>query len=164
VLTADDRRLADVPLLIVHGCVAMLAQSRVVLPEILNARMSDAAQVGLWASSHRINGQSACVRLITPSSIASERGYLKSTTASIWFRSRRHLRLARHTGRPGSRMDERAPLCWIAIATAAKSANTRRPLTPEVLVSGSKWAVVRARQPIESLIRSDSVPEWATTI
>ncbi len=45
-------------------------------------------------------------------------------------------------------------------ATMASTYNSR-PLTPEVLVGGSKWAVVRARQPIESLIRSDSVPEWA---
>jgi diaminopimelate decarboxylase len=48
-------------------------------------------------------------------------------------------------------------------ATMASTYNSR-PLTPEVLVSGSQWAVVRAREPIESLIRSDSVPEWLRAV
>ncbi|MDB5736828.1 MAG: diaminopimelate decarboxylase [Sphingomonas bacterium] len=48
-------------------------------------------------------------------------------------------------------------------ATMASTYNSR-PLTPEVLVSGSKWAVVRARQPIEALIGADSVPEWANGV
>jgi diaminopimelate decarboxylase len=46
-------------------------------------------------------------------------------------------------------------------ATMASTYNSR-PLTPEVMVSGDKWAVVRARQPVEALIAADSVPEWAT--
>ncbi len=45
-------------------------------------------------------------------------------------------------------------------ATMASTYNSRA-LTPEVMVSGSKWAIVRARQPIEALIAADSVPEWA---
>jgi len=45
-------------------------------------------------------------------------------------------------------------------ATMASTYNSR-PLTPEVMVSGDKWAVVRARQPVEALIAADSVPEWA---
>lgn len=44
-------------------------------------------------------------------------------------------------------------------ATMASTYNSRA-LTPEVLVSGDKWAVVRARQPIEALIAADSVPDW----
>ncbi len=44
-------------------------------------------------------------------------------------------------------------------ATMASTYNSR-PLTPEVMVSGGRWAIVRARQPIESLIAADSVPEW----
>ncbi|MEJ7926763.1 diaminopimelate decarboxylase [Sphingobium sp. AN641] len=44
-------------------------------------------------------------------------------------------------------------------ATMAGTYNSR-PLTPEVLVSGDRWAVVRARPPIETLIEGDSVPEW----
>jgi diaminopimelate decarboxylase len=44
-------------------------------------------------------------------------------------------------------------------ATMASTYNSR-PLTPEVLVDGSRWAVVRPRIPIETLIRNDVVPEW----
>jgi diaminopimelate decarboxylase len=36
-----------------------------------------------------------------------------------------------------------------------------RALTPEVLVSGDKWAVVRKRPPIETLIEGDIIPDWA---
>ncbi len=45
-------------------------------------------------------------------------------------------------------------------ATMASTYNSRA-LTPEVMVSGPKWAIVRARQPIEALIAGDCVPEWA---
>ena len=54
----------------------------------------------------------------------------------------------------------------IAFATAgaygANMATTynSRPLVPEVLVSGGKWAIVRARPPIEALIAGDSIPDW----
>jgi diaminopimelate decarboxylase len=44
-------------------------------------------------------------------------------------------------------------------ATMAGTYNSR-PLTPEVLVSGDKWAVVRARPPIQALIEADSIPDW----
>ncbi|WIW88759.1 diaminopimelate decarboxylase [Sphingobium sp. V4] len=44
-------------------------------------------------------------------------------------------------------------------ATMAGTYNSR-PLTPEVLVSGDKWAVVRARPPIQALIDGDIIPDW----
>lgn len=44
-------------------------------------------------------------------------------------------------------------------ATMASTYNSRA-LTPEVLVSGDKWAVVRERPPIETLIAGDSIPDW----
>ncbi|MET0270172.1 MAG: diaminopimelate decarboxylase [Sphingomonas sp.] len=44
-------------------------------------------------------------------------------------------------------------------ATMAGTYNSR-PLTPEVIVSGNDWSVVRARQPIEALIAADSLPPW----
>ena len=44
-------------------------------------------------------------------------------------------------------------------ATMAGTYNSR-PLTPEVLVSGDQWAVVRARPPIEALIDADIIPDW----
>ena len=44
-------------------------------------------------------------------------------------------------------------------ATMASTYNSRA-LTPEVLVSGDKWAVVRERPPVETLINGDSIPNW----
>lgn len=44
-------------------------------------------------------------------------------------------------------------------ATMAGTYNSRA-LTPEVLVSGDKWAVVRARPPVEALIAGDLIPDW----
>jgi diaminopimelate decarboxylase len=44
-------------------------------------------------------------------------------------------------------------------ATMASTYNSR-PLTPEVMVSGDRWAVVRKRMPIEALIAADHLPDW----
>ncbi len=44
-------------------------------------------------------------------------------------------------------------------ATMASTYNSRA-LTPEVLVKGDKWAVVRERQPVEALIAADRLPDW----
>ena len=63
-------------------------------------------------------------------------------------------------------MDRVAPGDLVAFMTAgaygATMASTynSRALTPEVLVSGNEWAVVRERQPIEALIAADSLPPW----
>ena len=47
-----------------------------------------------------------------------------------------------------------------AYAAAMSSTYNSRPLTPEVLVDGKRWAVVRKRLPLEALIERDTVPEW----
>ena len=44
-------------------------------------------------------------------------------------------------------------------AVMASEYNTR-PLVPEVLVSGAKWSVVRARPSLDEIIARDSVPDW----
>ena len=44
-------------------------------------------------------------------------------------------------------------------ATMASTYNSR-PLTPEVMVSGDKFAVIRERQDIEELIKADKLPGW----
>ena len=44
-------------------------------------------------------------------------------------------------------------------ATMASTYNSR-PLTPEVLVDGGQWAVVRERLDVEALIAADSIPYW----
>src|SRR6185437_7300052 len=47
-----------------------------------------------------------------------------------------------------------------AYAAAMSSTYNSRPLTPEVLVDGSRWAVVRPRVDVEALIASDRIPDW----
>ena len=44
-------------------------------------------------------------------------------------------------------------------ATMASTYNSR-PLTPEVMVSGERWSVVRKRTSIEALIAADHLPDW----
>lgn len=44
-------------------------------------------------------------------------------------------------------------------ATMASTYNSR-PLTPEVLVNGDRFAVVRERIDVEALIRADTIPDW----
>jgi len=47
-----------------------------------------------------------------------------------------------------------------AYAAAMSSTYNSRPLTPEVLVDSSRWAVVRPRVDIDRLIAADRMPEW----
>jgi diaminopimelate decarboxylase len=47
-----------------------------------------------------------------------------------------------------------------AYAAAMSSTYNSRPLTPEVLVDGSRWAVVRPRIDVDRLIAADQVPNW----
>jgi len=44
-------------------------------------------------------------------------------------------------------------------ATMAGTYNSR-PLAPEVLVDGDKWAVIRPRRDLESYLAEEQVPEW----
>jgi len=47
-----------------------------------------------------------------------------------------------------------------AYAAAMSSTYNSRPLTPEVLVDGSRWALVRPRIEVDRLIAADSIPDW----
>ncbi len=47
-----------------------------------------------------------------------------------------------------------------AYGSVMSSAYNSRPPAPEVLVSGARLAVVRARQTVDDLIRQESVPDW----
>jgi diaminopimelate decarboxylase len=47
-----------------------------------------------------------------------------------------------------------------AYAAAMSSTYNSRPLTPEVLVEGSRWAVVRPRIDVDRLIAADNIPDW----
>jgi diaminopimelate decarboxylase len=47
-----------------------------------------------------------------------------------------------------------------AYAAAMSSTYNSRPLTPEVLVDGARWAVVRPRIGVDGLIAMDRMPQW----
>ena len=47
-----------------------------------------------------------------------------------------------------------------AYAAAMASTYNSRPLTPEVLVDGSRWAIVRPRVDVDALIAGDRMPDW----
>src|SRR5205823_9198403 len=47
-----------------------------------------------------------------------------------------------------------------AYAAAMSSTYNSRPLTPEVLVDGDRWAVVRPRIGVEALTGSGDLPAW----
>jgi diaminopimelate decarboxylase len=47
-----------------------------------------------------------------------------------------------------------------AYAAAMSSTYNSRPLTPEVLVDGGRWAVIRPRVDVEALIAADRIPDW----
>jgi diaminopimelate decarboxylase len=50
-----------------------------------------------------------------------------------------------------------------AYGSAMASTYNSRPLIPEVLVDGSRFAVVRPRQSFEDLLGQDMVPDWLST-
>ena len=47
-----------------------------------------------------------------------------------------------------------------AYAATMSSTYNSRPLTPEVIVDGGRWAVVRERLDVEAMIGADVIPEW----
>ncbi len=47
-----------------------------------------------------------------------------------------------------------------AYAATMGSTYNSRPLAPEVLVSGARWAVVRERLDVDHLIEADHIPDW----
>ncbi|HWJ38862.1 MAG TPA: diaminopimelate decarboxylase [Sphingomicrobium sp.] len=47
-----------------------------------------------------------------------------------------------------------------AYAAAMSGTYNSRPLTPEVLVDGDRWSVVRPRIGVEGLIAMDRIPDW----
>jgi diaminopimelate decarboxylase len=49
-----------------------------------------------------------------------------------------------------------------AYGAAMSGTYNSRPLTPEVLVDGLRWAVVRPRIEVDRLIAADRIPDWLT--
>jgi diaminopimelate decarboxylase len=49
-----------------------------------------------------------------------------------------------------------------AYGAAQASQYNTRPLVPEVLVNGDKYAVIRKRPSVEDILKTESVPDWLT--
>ncbi len=47
-----------------------------------------------------------------------------------------------------------------AYGSVMSSTYNARPLAAEVMVDGDRWSVIRARQPVEALWSSETVPDW----
>lgn len=50
--------------------------------------------------------------------------------------------------------------CAGAYGAVMSSTYNSRPLVPEVLVNGARWAVTRRRPTIEEMIRAETLPDW----
>ena len=116
---------------------------------IVDAAMNDLMRPALYDAWHRIdavrpNGRSWTANVVGP---VCETGDTFAT---------------------GRRMDEVAAGDLVvfrtagAYAAAMSSTYNSRALTPEVLVDGDRWAVVRPRIDVDRLIAADRVPEWLT--
>jgi diaminopimelate decarboxylase len=114
---------------------------------IVDAAMNDLMRPALYDAWHRIdavrpNGASRTANVVGP---VCETGDTFAT---------------------GRQMDEVAAGDLVVFRTAGAYAATMastynsRPLTPEVLVDGNRWAVVRPRVEVDALIAADRIPDW----
>ena len=116
---------------------------------IVDAAMNDLMRPALYDAWHRIeaarpSGQQRTVNVVGP---VCETGDTFATARKMDQVGAGDLVVFRTAG---------------AYAAAMSSTYNSRPLTPEVLVDGSRWAVVRPRIDIDQLIAGDFIPEWLT--
>ena len=114
---------------------------------IVDAAMNDLMRPALYDAWHRIeavrpNGRQGTANVVGP---VCETGDTFATSRSMDEVGAGDLVVFRTAG---------------AYAAAMSSTYNSRPLTPEVLVDGRRWAVVRPRIDIDRLIAADRVPEW----
>jgi len=114
---------------------------------ILDAAMNDLMRPALYDAWHRIeavrpNGKQRTANVVGP---VCETGDTFATGRQMDDVAAGDLVVFRTAG---------------AYAAAMASTYNSRPLTPEVLVDGSRWAVVRPRIDVDRLIAADRVPDW----
>jgi diaminopimelate decarboxylase len=114
---------------------------------IVDAAMNDLMRPALYDAWHQIDA------------VRPDRGQWTANVVGPVCESGDTFATARHMDRvdPGDLIVFRTAGAY---AAAMSSTYNSRPLTPEVLVDGSRWAVVRERRDIESMIAADHVPEW----
>jgi diaminopimelate decarboxylase len=117
---------------------------------IVDAAMNDLMRPSLYDAWHDIRAVAPCGRRV----LANVVGPVCESGDTF----------AMHRGMDEAKADDLLAFMTAGAygATMAGTYNSR-PLTPEVMVSGNKWSVVRARQPLEALIKADNLPPWLVT-
>jgi len=114
---------------------------------IVDAAMNDLMRPSLYDAWHAIqavapNGERMVANVVGP---VCETGDTFATGRSLDHAKAGDLFIFRTAG---------------AYAATMASTYNSRPLTPEVLVEGSKWAIVRRRVDVQALIDADAIPDW----
>ncbi|MFL6766076.1 MAG: diaminopimelate decarboxylase [Sphingomicrobium sp.] len=114
---------------------------------IVDAGMNDLMRPALYDAWHRIEAVKPSGRLCTANVVGPvcETGDTFATAREMEEVAAGDLVIFRTAG---------------AYAAAMSSTYNSRALTPEVLVDGSRWAVVRPRMEVEALIAADRIPDW----
>lgn len=117
---------------------------------VLDAAMNDLLRPALYEAWHGIVPVSA-VDAVAPGEAADVVGPV-CETGDTFARGRPMPPLG-----AGSRL---AILDAGAYGSVMSSTYNARPLAAQVMVDGARWAVIRARQPVETLWAGESVPDW----
>ena len=151
-----DLRLAIEPGRWLVGPAGLLLASVVLVKEaarrfvVLDAAMNDLVRPALYESWHGIVPVSA-VDAVRPASPADVVGPV-CESGDVFTRGRALPPLG-----PGSRL---ALLDAGAYGSVMSSTYNARPFAAQVLVEGGRWSVIRARQPIEALWATETIPDW----
>ena len=116
---------------------------------IVDAAMNDLMRPALYDAHHEIDPVSPTGELMTANVVGPvcETGDTFATGRTMGRIAAADLIVFRTAG---------------AYAATMASTYNSRPLTAEVIVRGSEWAVVRERQDIQALIGADKMPPWLT--
>ncbi len=117
---------------------------------VLDAAMNDLLRPAMYESWHAIVPLAAA-DAAAPTTPADVVGPV-CETADTFARQRKLPPL-----QPNARV---AILDTGAYGSVMSSTYNARPLAPQVLVDGSRWAVIRERQPVEALWAGETVPQW----
>lgn len=120
---------------------------------VLDAAMNDLVRPAMYDAWHGIVPLSAvdAVQPVFPAEVAGP----VCESADIFARNRDLPALA-----PGARV---AVLDAGAYGAVMSSTYNARPLAPQVLVDGARWAVIRERQPLAALWEGERIPDFLDT-
>ncbi len=117
---------------------------------VLDAAMNDLARPAMYDAWHGIVPVSA-VDAVRPALPADVVGPVCESGDTF----------ARSRALPPLAADARLAILDVgAYGSVMSSTYNARPLAAAVMVDGSRWSVIRARQPVEALWEGESVPDW----